>query len=139
MNTNRRLIGIQSLRRGAATKRVPDKNTETEEEQAKLGATRLRANREQLIDAVADLSEVVWEKAEAGGLRCVDLQFAPVQGSCPPRHRPQPRPAVSISPCVYRALEMPLNHVRLAPESDRMLRGSEMTLSAITDQSAVQQ
>jgi len=32
-----------------------------------------RVNREQLIDAVIDLSESVTEKAESDGLRCVDL------------------------------------------------------------------
>ncbi|MGA3310545.1 MAG: hypothetical protein ABSD08_18330 [Xanthobacteraceae bacterium] len=57
------------------SKQPPDTQapSETEEERAKRAATQRRANREQLIDAVADLSEVVREKAEAAGLRCVDL------------------------------------------------------------------
>ena len=48
-------------------------STDTEEERAARAARQRRANREELIDAVADLSEVVREKAEAEGLRCTDL------------------------------------------------------------------
>jgi hypothetical protein len=47
--------------------------TETEEERFKRAAKQRRVNREQLIDAVTDLSEAVAEKAEGDGLRCVDL------------------------------------------------------------------
>lgn len=46
---------------------------ETEEERIKRAAKQRRVNREQLIDAVTDLSEAVAEKAEGAGLRCVDL------------------------------------------------------------------
>jgi hypothetical protein len=48
-------------------------STETEEGQIKRAAKQRRVNREQLIDAVTDLSETVTEKAEGDGLRCVDL------------------------------------------------------------------
>jgi hypothetical protein len=51
----------------------PQTPTETNEERAKRAARQRRANREQLIDAVADLSEAVAEKAAGDGLRCIDL------------------------------------------------------------------
>jgi hypothetical protein len=53
----------------------PDAQTsaETAEERTKRAARQRRANREQLIGAVADLSEGIAERVEGDGLRCVDL------------------------------------------------------------------
>ncbi len=47
--------------------------TETEGEKRAQSSRRRRANREQLVGAVADLAATVAEKAEGSGLHCVDL------------------------------------------------------------------
>jgi hypothetical protein len=79
-------------------------STETEEERTKRAARQRRANREQLIDAVTDLSVAVAEKAKGDGLRCVDLlrlrtilmilASAGWDGKTPPKNTFQVLPAV---------------------------------------------
>jgi len=49
------------------------RSTETDEERARRAAIQGRANREQMIDTVAELCEAVAERTQAGGLGYLDL------------------------------------------------------------------
>jgi hypothetical protein len=53
--------------------RPTETETETDEERARRAAIQRRTNREQMIDAVAELCEAVAERAQDGGLRYLDL------------------------------------------------------------------
>jgi hypothetical protein len=66
--------GADALEGGFAAEDPKRKEeTDAEEQRRRLEATRRRQNREELIDAIADLAAQVNERAEGEGLRAIDI------------------------------------------------------------------